>query len=239
MDPEVSGDLAANLAAVRQRMAAACRRAGRQPDSVMLIAVTKTVGVDAIAAAWRLGLRDFGENRVQEARQKILALESIPARWHLIGRLQSNKAGRAAELFQMIHSVDSVDLAMHLSRQLLARNATMPVLLEVNIAGEGSKAGFSAGGDDLLQAAPAIAALPGIDVQGLMTVAPPAEDPESVRRYFTALRLLLERVTTDSPGASWRHLSMGMSDDFEVAIEEGATMVRVGRAIFGERPVGR
>jgi PLP dependent protein len=238
MEPDVSGDVAANLAAVKERMSAACRRARRQPDSVTLIAVTKTVGIDAIAAAWRLGLRDFGENRVQEARLKIPALAGMPACWHLIGRLQGNKAGHAVDLFQMIQSVDSVELATQLSRRLSARNATMPVLLEVNIAGEPTKAGFSSDGDDLAKAARAIIGLPGVVAMGLMTVAPQANDPESVRCYFAALRRLLERLKADAAGADWRHLSMGMTDDFEIAIEEGATMVRLGRAIFGERPAG-
>jgi pyridoxal phosphate enzyme (YggS family) len=217
--------IAGNLATVRERLAAACRRAGREADGVTLIGVSKGFPADAAAEAYAAGLRDFGENRVQEAVPKIeaLATRGIRPHWHLIGHLQSNKAQTAIDRFAILHSVDSLRLA-----QVLSRRAQEPVsiLLEVNVAQEASKFGFAP--QEVAEALSAIHTLPNIYVLGLMTVAPQARDPEAVRPVFRELRELRDRLAL-------RELSMGMTDDFEVAVEEGATMVRVGRAIFGER----
>jgi pyridoxal phosphate enzyme (YggS family) len=217
--------IADKITAGRARIAAACERAGRQPGEVTLIGVSKTVSADAIAEAVAAGLEDLGENRVQEAAEKIeaLSLRGITPRWHLIGHLQSNKAKTAANLFAIIHSVDSFRLAQELSR----RAGRTAILLEVNAAQEASKFGFAP--TEVAPALSSIAALPHLDVQGLMTVAPLSDDPEAVRPVFRELRRLRDAL-------GLRELSMGMTNDFEVAIEEGATMVRVGRAIFGERP---
>jgi pyridoxal phosphate enzyme (YggS family) len=191
---------------------------------VTLIAVSKGVPAAVVAEAFEAGQRDFGENRVQEAAAKIEALSArgITPRWHLIGHLQTNKAKIAANLFAIIHSVESLRLAQELSR----RAQRVGILLEVNAAQEASKFGFTP--KEVAPALSSIASLPHLDVQGLMTVAPQANDPEAVRPVFRELRQLRDALRL-------RELSMGMTDDFEVAIEEGATMVRVGRAIFGER----
>ena len=216
--------IADNITTVRRRIAAACERAGRPPDEVTLIGVSKGVPADAIAEAVAAGLADIGENRVQEAAAKIEALSrrGIMPRWHLVGHLQTNKAKIAANLFAIIHSVDSLRLAQELSR----RAQRVGILLEVNAAQEASKFGFAP--KEVAPALSSIASLPHLDVQGLMTVAPQSHDPEAVRPVFRELRQLRDAL-------GLRELSMGMTDDFEVAIEEGATMVRVGRAIFGER----
>ncbi len=218
--------VADNITNVRQRIDAACERAGRSPDSVTLIAVSKGFSADAVAEAAAAGQRDFGENRVQEAIEKIdaLAARGIMPRWHLIGHLQSNKAKTAADRFAIIHSVDSLRLAEELSR----RAERLGILLEVNAAQEASKFGFAP--QEVAPALSSIATLPHLDVLGLMTVAPLSDDPEAVRPIFRALRALRDAL-------GLRELSIGMTNDFETAIEEGATMVRVGRAIFGERPL--
>jgi len=220
-------NLEVNIAKVQERVAVACQRAGRPPAAVTVIAVTKTVAPALIAAACELGIRHFGENRVQEAAPKIKGLSYLEPRptWHMIGHLQSNKAKTAIELFDMIHSVDSVRLTEVLSRHT---HTNVPVLLEVNVAGEASKTGFAV--NEVETALSAIRRLPHLEVKGLMTIAPMAADAEVVRPVFRQLRLLRDRLGLE-------HLSMGMTDDFEVAIEEGATMVRIGRAIFGERNV--
>ncbi len=217
--------IADNITTVRARIAAACERARRSPDHVTLIGVSKGFPAEAVAKAVAAGLRDIGENRVQEAAAKIeaLAARGITPRWHLIGHLQTNKAKTAAHLFAIIHSVDSLRLAQELSR----RAQRVGILLEVNAAQEASKFGFVP--KEVARALSSIAALPHLDIQGLMTVAPISNDPEAVRPVFRELRWL-----RDSLGL--RELSIGMTDDFEVAIEEGATMVRIGRAIFGARP---
>jgi len=215
-----------NLALVRERIEAGCARAGRSPGSVTLVGVTKTVPVEAIAEACAAGLRDAGENRVQEAVPKIEALDALGVRprWHLIGHLQRNKAKLAVERFAILHGVDSVRLAEALNARA---HEPLPVLLEVNVGQETSKFGFDP--TALPQALADIAPLTHLDVRGLMTVAPQVDDPERVRPVFRRLRELRDELALDE-------LSMGMTDDFEVAIEEGATMVRIGRAIFGERP---
>lgn len=225
------------VAQVRTRIAQAAERAGRQADDVRLIAVSKTMPLDRIQLAVTAGVSDLGENRVQEAEEKIPGLLAAPPpRWHLIGHLQSNKARRALELFDVIQSVDSLALAELLSRRLTAGTApggTIEVLFEVNVAGEASKQGFTP--DQLLEAAPALAALPGLQPRGLMTVAPATQNPEEVRWVFRSLRQLRDRVADRLGDAAFSELSMGMSHDFAIAVEEGATMVRIGSAIFGER----
>jgi hypothetical protein len=229
-------ELQSRIAAVQERIAAAARRAGRDPAEVTLVAVSKTHSPEEVAAAYAAGLRVFGENRVEEAAPKaeavarLVAPAVLPA-WHLIGHLQSRKADEVLPWASMVHSVDSVKLAQRLSRLVTAEK--LPILLEVNVSGEASKYGFRP--EELPAAVEAIASLPGLALQGLMTMAPIAADPEDVRPVFAALRALRDKLTRSYPTLDWRHLSMGMTDDFEVAIEEGATLVRVGRAIFGER----
>lgn len=241
-------DIAHNIAAVRERIAAAARRAGRSPDEITLIAVTKTHPPELIAAALAAGIVDCGENRVQEAEEKIPALPSDGVRWHLIGHLQRNKARRAATLFGMIHSLDSLRLAQALDRGVAeqgGQSGRLPVLLQLNVSGEATKDGFDLVGgianraalDSFVAEIEQIAALPHLEIQGLMTIAPYSDDPEAARPVFRALRDLRGEVARRVPGVTWRHLSMGMTNDFEIAIEEGATLVRVGRAIFGEREV--
>jgi PLP dependent protein len=231
-------ELGERVAAVRARIAAAAARAGRAPDGVTLIAVTKTVPAEAVRAARAAGLTTFGENRVREAEEKMRALGDLPGiRWELIGHLQTNKAATAARLFDRIQSVDSLRLAETLEARAAATGRTLPVLLEINVAGEPSKSGFAPG--EALAAARAVAALAHLRPEGLMTVAPIAERAEEVRLVFRRLRGLGDELRAAVPlGADggWHELSMGMSDDFEVAIEEGATIVRVGRALFGPRP---
>ncbi len=225
--------LAANIAAVRSAIAAAAQRAGRDPATITLIAVSKTKPVELVAMAHRLGVTDFGENRVQEALPKISAFHPPDVRWHMIGRLQSNKAGKVAEAFDWVQSIDSLHLARTLDQQAAKQAKRLPVLLEVNVAGEESKAGLAPA--DLPALARQIAELPNLAIQGLMTVAPLVADPEQVRPVFRALRELRDHVRDELPHCTWQQLSMGMTDDYSVAIEEGATIVRIGRAIFGER----
>ena len=247
--------LEANLRAVQARIAAAAQRAGLDPAGVTLVAVTKTQPVEVIRAAYDLGLRHFGENRVEEAEGKIGELPP-DITWHMIGHVQSRKAARAASLFHVVHSVDSVKLAQRLDRASAARagpfagaqDRPLPILLEINVSGEASKDGFpaerwaedtaqSAGaltgqGAALLAAVAEIAALPHLQLQGLMTMAPIVADPEQARPVFARLRQLRDELAAAFPHVRWSHLSMGMSDDLEIAVEEGATLVRIGRAIF-------
>jgi len=224
-------DLAANFAAINERIQAACVRAGRAPASVTLVAVSKGHPPEMIRAAAELGQRVFGESRVQEAKVKI---EQCPGnlRWRLIGHLQSNKCRDAVELFEMIESVDRLSIAQDLSKWAEKASKTLPVLLEVNIAGEASKFGFRP--EQLLSTLGEINALPKIEIHGLMTIAPWTPEPEKVRPVFRQLRELKEQAE-QILGAPLAHLSMGMSGDFEVAIEEGATLVRIGTALFGAR----
>ena len=225
-------DIAANAAALRERIAAACARAGRKADDVTLLAVSKFQPPEAVRAALDAGLVHFGESRVQEAKAKI-PLCPGRARWHMIGHLQSNKCRDAVALFGMIQSVDSLALAQELDRQCEKAAKTLPVLLEVNVAGEASKFGYAPG--RLLAEFAELSRLPRLEVHGLMTIAPYTPTPERVRPVFrrlAGLRAECEQIL----GAPLPHLSMGMSGDFEVAIEEGATIVRVGTALFGPRP---
>jgi pyridoxal phosphate enzyme (YggS family) len=210
---------------IEQRVAAAADRGGRSPTEITLIGVTKTVGPEVVRQAFQAGMRHFGESRIQEAREKIAGLSALKPRpsWHMVGHLQTNKAKMATDLFDVIHSVDSIRLAEAISQHA---GHNVPILVEVNVSGEASKYGF--GPDEVSPVIEQVAHLPHLEVSGLMTVAPYTDDPEEVRPVFRRLREL-----RDSMGLE--HLSMGMTDDFEVAIEEGATMVRIGRAIFGER----
>jgi hypothetical protein len=229
---------------VLERIGAAAARAGRDTATVQLVAVSKTVPIERLRAAVAAGLTVFGENRVQEAEEKVGSVEG--ARWHLVGPLQSNKARRAIAAFDVIESVDTIDLAERLDRLVGepvagtppsgsgdAAARRLPVLLQVNIDEDPSKAGFEPG--DLERAIDDVLALTHLDVRGLMTIGRLVEGPEEARPTFRALRILSERLRARAP-ALGPELSMGMSADFEIAIEEGATIVRVGQAIFGERP---
>lgn len=222
------------LADVRARIALAARRAGRQPDQVRLIAVSKTCPVDLVRAAAAAGQVDFGENRVQEALQKIGDTGDLALRWHLIGHLQSNKARKAAAPFACIHSVDRADLLDSLDRAAAEAGTNPEILVQVDLAGEPTKHGAAI---DAVRALVERATLArALRLAGLMLLPPWLEDPEAVRPYFGRLRELRDDLCAHGvPGAMLRELSMGMSHDFEVAVEEGATMVRVGTAIFGSR----
>jgi PLP dependent protein len=228
-------DLAANLKAIQQRIAAACERAGRNPASVTLMAVSKGQPPQRVQAAADLGLTLFGENKIQEGKAKV-SLCSSRLHWHMIGHLQTNKCRDAVYFFDMIQSVDSLHLAHEINRRAEQSAKTMPVLLEVNIAGEGSKFGYRP--ETLLAEFLQVNALPKIEIHGLMTMAPWSPEPEKVRPIFRQLRALKDRCE-QLLGASLSQLlsqlSMGMSGDFEVAIEEGATLVRIGTALFGDR----
>lgn len=258
-------DIEVNLRNVQRRIAEAAGRAGRDPAEITLVAVTKTFTVDHIQAACELGVRHIGENRVGEAAEKVpivnqwLEEQALPPiTWHMVGHLQSRKAKDAIQLFDIIHSVDTLKLAQRLDRLLPSSSPgvggkeggrvgqTMPILLEANVSGEESKYGFALNRwvedaeqrERFFAIVEEILALPQVEVQGLMTIAP-IVDPEEVRPYFRRLRRLRDALAERFPGEHWRHLSMGMTDDFEVAIEEGATLVRLGRAIFGEREACR
>jgi len=218
-------EIESNLEKVRLRITRACERAGRNPAGVILVAVTKNVTAEDIETAFKLGIRHFGENRVQEARYKIPLLGSLQPKpvWHMIGHLQSNKVKTALEIFDVIQSVDSLALANIINKKATCK---VPVLLEINIAGETTKHGFSP--EEIVLAFEQISQLPNLDIKGLMTVAPAVSNPEDARPIFRRLKLMADAFHLE-------HISMGMSDDFEVAVEEGATMVRIGRAIFGGR----
>ena len=224
-------DLAVNFSAIQQRIAAACARAGRDPASVTLVAVSKGQPPEVIRAAADAGQTLFGENKIQEAKVKI-SLCPDRLQWHFIGHLQSNKCRDAVRLFSMIESVDSLALAEEINKWAGQSAKTMPVLLEVNVAGEATKFGFTP--ERLLAELERINALPKIEIHGLMTIAPWSPEPERARAVFRRLRELNESCGKIL-GAPLTQLSMGMSGDFEVAIEEGATLVRVGTALFGER----
>lgn len=226
-------EIAQRLQAVRDRLARAAERAGRPADSVTLIAVSKTVPPPRVYAAYLGGVRDFGENRVEEALPKQTELPDDII-WHMIGHIQSRKARDVVGHFALTHSVDTVHLAETLQRRAETAEVQVPILLEVNVSGEASKEGFAP--DALSAALTALSGLSRLTVLGLMTVAPIAATPDDVRWVFRGLRELRDQAAAAFPSLRLDHLSMGMTDDFEVAIEEGATLVRVGRAIFGERP---
>ena len=227
--------IASRLRSVRDRIAAAAARVGRDPASITLVAACKTQPADAVRAALAAGVEVFGENRVQEAEEKIPRVGG--GRWHMIGRLQRNKARRAVELFELIHSVDSLRLAETLDRIGSEIGRPVPVLLEVNVGGEASKGGFEPAA--FAAALDWCAGARWLSVRGLMTVPPPVRDSELARPYFRRLvELAAAARESRVPGPSFEQLSMGMSDDFEVAVEEGATMVRIGTALFGPRDDG-
>ncbi|MBI1847453.1 MAG: YggS family pyridoxal phosphate-dependent enzyme [Candidatus Rokubacteria bacterium] len=219
-------DIRANLARVQERIQRAAERAGRRAADVTLVAVSKTVPVARVAEAIAAGVPALGENRVQEAKEKIAAL-GHPVPWHLIGHLQTNKVKDALALFDLIHSLDRLELARECDKRARAAGKTVDVLVQVNVGGEASKGGFEP--DEVAGALETLATLSALRVRGLMTIPPAVARAEEARGWFRTLRALGERHRL-------RELSMGMSADFEVAIEEGATMVRVGTAIFGARP---
>ena len=238
-----------NLTQVRERIGEAALRVGRDPAEVTLVAVTKTFPVHVILAGYEAGLRHFGENRPEEGAEKIPQVnaavgESRPT-WHMVGHVQSRKADLAIGHYDVIHSVDRPKIARRLSRFAQQAGREVSVLLECNVSGEESKFGFPLSRwqeelperDAFFTACAEIASLPGLRMQGLMTMAPFVSDPETIRPVFASLRSLRDALTERFPSTDWRALSMGMTDDFEVAVEEGATMVRIGRAIFGSRPV--
>jgi pyridoxal phosphate enzyme (YggS family) len=223
-----------NLQSVGSRIDAAARRAGRDPSDIRLVAVSKTFSADHVRAAWAAGQRDFGENKVQEALQKIGETSDIEIRWHLIGHLQSNKAKKAAGAFACIQSVDSVELLQKLDAAAAEQGASPEVLVQLDLAGEDTK--FGAGADEARRILEAALRAKAVRAAGLMLIPPWNEDQEQTRPWFVQLRDLRDRwLAEGTPPAALRHLSMGMSHDFEAAIEEGATMVRVGTAIFGKR----
>lgn len=237
--------IAANIQRVQEQIAAACARAGRNPDEVTLLAVSKTHPPDVILEAIESGLQHFGENRVEEAEGKIPEVNRrtpVPVTWHMVGHIQSRKAKQIPPLFQMVHSVDRLKLAARLSQLMAEREGVLDVLLEVNVSGETSKSGLPAVGwssdagvrSALWQAIEPILALPHLRVRGLMTMAPIVSDMEQTRPIFAELAALRSALF-GSFGVELPDLSMGMTDDFPVAIEEGATIVRIGRAIFGPR----
>lgn len=230
-DPAV---IASNLAAVRGRLEEAARAAGRDPASVRLVAVSKTFPPEAVRAAFAAGQIDFGENRVQEALQKIRATAELHTRWHLVGHLQTNKARKVAGPFAYVHSIDSVDLLLTVDRAAAESKAAPKLLIQVDLAGEATK--FGATEADLPALVEAAGRLQSAEVVGLMILPPYAEDPEDARPWFRRLREIRDRLVAEgAPAERLRELSMGMSHDFHVAIEEGATIVRVGTAIFGSR----
>lgn len=216
---------------IRRRIVSACERSGRDPRNVTLVAVSKTHPPESVDGLARLGARDFGENKVQEARAKI-PLCNGSLRWHGIGHLQTNKVRDAVRLFAMIHAVDSLRLAEEIGKQAVLQSRRMPVLLEVNVAGEGTKFGLKPA--EVAEAAVAVNQLSHLELRGLMTMPPYAEDPEASRPFFRRLAEL-KRDVEQKLGGPLPDLSMGMSGDFAVAIEEGATLVRIGTALFGER----
>ena len=226
-----------NLAAVRERIAAAARRAGRCPEEIALMAVSKTFPPEIIREAYNAGQRLFGENRVQEFADKAGALQQLAdVEWHLIGHLQSNKAAKAAELFSAVDSLDSLRLAERLNAAAEKAGKRLAALIEINVGGEAAKSGIAPDSPDLEQLLAAAPQLTALQFCGLMTIPPFTEDPQQARPYFRRLRELRDQIATRHlPAVNLDVLSMGMSHDFEVAIEEGSTCVRVGTAIFGER----
>lgn len=229
------GKIDENLERVREKMSEAAKRSNRSVDEVELIAISKTHPAESVREAFEAGQIVFGESRVQEARAKIPELPSA-LRWHFVGHMQKNKIRHALPLFELFHSVDSRALAEDIDRIADEAGLYPRVLLEVNVSGEGSKFGFSP--DKLGEAIEAIAALPRLTIEGLMTIPPLAPEAEASRKFFAQLRVLRDKLQQDF-AIGLPHLSMGMTNDFPIAIEEGATMVRVGTAIFGERPRAR
>jgi PLP dependent protein len=231
----LNATIAENLARVRERIAAAARAAGRRAEDIRLVAVSKTFSADYVRAAYAAGQRDFGENKVQEALQKIGETADMQIAWHLIGHLQSNKARKAAGAFAAIHSIDSTDLLRRLDVAAVEAHASPEAYIQVDMAGEATK--YGAPESEVEAIAHEARACRALRLAGLMLLPPWSDDPEQTRPYFQRLRALRDRLVSEGiGGSSLRELSMGMSHDFEVAVEEGATMVRVGTAIFGPRP---
>lgn len=233
--PDLRGSLISeNLAQVKNKIALAARKAGRDPQSIELVAVSKGVPLEMMIAARESGALVFGESRIQEADKKIAVMGHDRLRWHLIGHLQKNKVRRIFDLFDLVHSVDSLELAGAIHKEAIARGRVMPILVQVNVSGEESKFGLAPGEVEPLLVA--VSKLAGIHVEGLMTIPPLTDDPEDSRRYFARLREMRDDLKKrDIESVALEQLSMGMSNDFSIAIEEGATLVRVGSAIFGER----
>jgi pyridoxal phosphate enzyme (YggS family) len=225
-------ELSRRIAEVRERIEAARARAGRS-DEVTLVAVTKTHPADVVRAAIAAGIADVGENRVQEMDDKVGEIGRGAVRWHLIGHLQRNKAARAVAIADLVHSLDSVRLAEALSAEAVKAGVVVPALVQVNTSGEASKFGLPA--DEATDAIGRMAGLPGLRLEGLMTMAPFTDDQAVIRRTFAAARALRDDAARQVPAFAGRHLSMGMSNDFEAAVEEGSTLVRVGSTLFGER----
>ncbi|MDD5723089.1 MAG: YggS family pyridoxal phosphate-dependent enzyme [Syntrophales bacterium] len=222
-----------NIQKIREEIAKAALRSGREPSAVRLMAVTKTVDDDRILEAIEAGVDIMGENYIQEAKRKIETMD-VTVKWHMIGHLQSNKAKYAVRLFDMVHSVDRMGLAAELDKRSAAAGRVTSILIEVNVSGEESKRGVRS--DDAPALVREIARLDNLSIRGLMTMPPWCDDPEDARPYFAALRELRDRIVAEEiPGIGMRELSMGMSGDYRVAVEEGATIVRVGTAIFGAR----
>ncbi len=240
-------EIGENLAEIEERMAEAAARSGREVGAITLVAVTKTFSAEVVLEAHEAGVRHFGENRAREGISKMTAVAPYVSDprpiWHMIGHVQSRKARRVADHYDYVHSIDRLKIARRLSDRALEMDRELPVLLECNISGEGSKYGFALEDWDedgpqlqeFLTAVEEILGLPGLKVRGLMTMPPYVEDPEEVRPLFVSLGSLRDLLRERVPGGNWDELSMGMTNDFEVAIEEGATMVRIGRAIFGAR----
>ncbi|MCB0063400.1 MAG: YggS family pyridoxal phosphate-dependent enzyme [Caldilineaceae bacterium] len=231
-----TNEIVENLAAVREAIHQAAMRAGRSPEEITLVAVSKTKPMAAIEAAYAAGQRDFGENRIEELWEKVAAAKALglnAIRWHMIGTIQSRKTSQLIGPFTLIHSVDREKIAQRLSRDATEAGCVLSVLLEVNVSGEESKHGFTA--DSLFACADELFPLPALRIEGLMTMAPHVADPEETRPVFRTLRQLLDKLRIQHPTAPLSHLSMGMTNDFTVAVEEGATIVRVGSAIFGTR----
>jgi len=222
-----------NIRRIREDIAEAALRSGREPSEVRLMAVTKTVDDDRIREAIEAGVDIMGENYIQEAKRKIATMD-VGVKWHMIGHLQSNKAKYAVRLFDMIHSVDRLGLAAELDKRSAAAGRVTDILIEVNVSGEESKSGIRA--DEAPALVRGIARLDNLSIRGLMTMPPWFDNPEDARPYFVALRELRDRIAAeDIPGVEMRELSMGMSGDYRVAVEEGSTIVRIGTAIFGAR----
>ncbi len=227
-------EIACNLKAVQQRIAETCTRCGRDSNAVRMVAVTKTVSAETVRVAIQAGVVLFGENYIQEAREKCGMLAEYPVSWHFIGHLQTNKAKYAVKLFDLIHTVDSLRLATELDREARKIGKVQKILIQVNIGKEASKSGIDAESAEMLIRS--LAAFPNLSVRGLMVIPPFFDEPERVRPHFRGLWELRDSLNKSGiAGVSLDELSMGMTGDFEAAIEEGATMVRIGTAIFGER----
>lgn len=229
----IAQEIAENIARVRATIAHAAERVGRTADEITLVAVSKTKPIELVQVAYNQSITNFGENRVQEALAKIEAFHPADVSWHMIGHLQTNKSAKVVGAFALIHSVDNLHLAQTLNRHAKAHALRQAILLQVNVAGEASKEGMTP--EETPTLARQIASLPHLEIRGLMTIAPLVQNPEEVRPVFRGLRLLRDQLRDALADVNWSHLSMGMTDDYQIAIEEGATIVRVGRAIFGAR----